>query len=217
MKCFAVLFDMDGTLLDTLQDLTDSVNELLANHGYAARTADYVRASVGNGVRALLQRTLPSPVPESLLEPLLSEYLGIYKKNMNNNTHPFDRVMDILAILKENGVKTAVVSNKPDHAVVALSKSIFGELIDLSMGEREGIPRKPDPQSIHIALTELGVKPCEALYVGDSCVDIQTAKNAGLGSVGVTWGYCDAGALIAEGADYIIDNIDGLLPLVTGS
>jgi phosphoglycolate phosphatase len=216
MKYKAVLFDMDGTLLDTLQDLSDSVNALLLGHGYPERPVDYVRRSVGNGVRALLKRALPHPATEEELDGLMEEYTAIYKKNLKNTTKPFPGVMDALAALKKDGVKTAIISNKPDYAVVPLSNDIFGSLIDIAMGEREGIPRKPDPKCINIALDALGVTAAEALYVGDSGVDIQTAKNSGLGSVGVTWGFRGENELRAEGAAHIINEIGEIIPLVAG-
>ncbi len=217
MKYKAVLFDMDGTLLDTLQDLTDSVNELLENHGYPTRSMDYVRESVGNGVRVLLKRTLPETVREAELEVLMREYFGIYQKNMNNHTRPFPGVMDVLQYLQQNSIRTAIISNKPDSAVVALSKDLFGSLIDYTMGEKEGIPRKPDPKSAHMVLEHLDVAASGAMYVGDSDVDIKTAKNAGVCSVGVTWGFRSADELAAEGADHIISDIRELIALTGGS
>jgi phosphoglycolate phosphatase len=216
MKYKAVLFDMDGTLLDTLQDLTDSVNELLENHCYPARSMDCVRESVGNGARALLKKTLPENVRENELETLIQEYFGIYQKNMNNHTRPFPGVMDVLQYLRQNNVRTAIISNKPDPAVVTLSKNLFGSLIDYTMGEREGIPRKPDPAGAHMALERLDVAASGAMYVGDLAVDIKTAKNAGVRSVGVTWGFRGADELAAAGADHIISDIRELIALTGG-
>jgi len=206
----AVIFDMDGTILNTLDDLYESVNITLDNFGFPKRTLDEVRQFVGNGVRLLFQRALPNEVNDDVLEKSIIFFKKTYAQNMYNHTAPYDSIKKILKELNNNGVKIAVVSNKFDLAVKELSKKYFGDLIDISVGQSDEVPQKPAPNGVFKAMKDLGVK--SAIYVGDSDVDVQTAKNANLPCIGVTWGFRDREYL--KGADYIIDTPDELIEII---
>lgn len=206
----AVIFDMDGTILNTLDDLYESVNITLDNFGFPKRTLDEVRQFVGNGVRLLFQRALPNEVNDDVLEKSIIFFKKTYAQNMYNHTAPYDSIKKILKELNNNGVKIAVVSNKFDLAVKELSKKYFGDLIDISVGQSDEVPQKPAPNGVFKAMRELDVK--SAIYVGDSDVDVQTAKNANLPCIGVTWGFRDREYL--KGADYIIDTPDELIEVI---
>ncbi len=210
-----ILFDLDGTLLDTLDDLTDSVNELLIQQGFPTRTPREIRSFLGNGARILLARSFPQQPSAAALDGYLTLYKAIYQRNMNNKTKPYPGVMETLAALHRAGVKMAVVSNKPDWACVDLCKKTFSGLIDLAVGDRPDIPKKPAPDAVHYVLDRLSCADnCRGLYVGDSEVDIRTAKNAGLSSVGVCWGFRDRDILAKEKADFIIEHPQELLQIV---
>lgn len=184
-----VIFDMDGTLLDTLEDLKDAVNEGLSVKGYPARSLEEIRQFVGNGVGVLLRNAVPEGTSEADMEVCLEAFKAHYAKHWQDKTKPYDGILQLLADLKASGKKTAVISNKYDEAVVQLCKDYFPELFDAARGERAGVPRKPAPDGIYSILEELGSVKEHAVYVGDSEVDMETAKNAGLVSVGVTWGF----------------------------
>lgn len=206
----AVIFDMDGTILNTLDDLYESVNITLDNFGFPKRTLDEVRQFVGNGVRLLFQRALPNEVNDDVLEKSIIFFKKTYAQNMYNHTAPYDSIKKILKELNNNGVKIAVVSNKFDLAVKELSKKYFGDLIDISVGQSDEVPQKPAPNGVFKAMKDLDVK--SAIYVGDSDVDVQTAKNANLPCIGVTWGFRDREYL--KGADYIINTPDELIEII---
>jgi len=217
MKYDTVLFDLDGTLLDTVDDLTDSVNEVLEANGYPLRTRDEVRLATGNGARYLFRKVLPEGVSDSAMDDIMAQYKIIYKKNMRNKTKPYDGIMDMLGELKTLGVKTAVISNKPDYAVGSLCRDYFGEHIDIAVGDRPDVARKPEPESGEIVMQKLGSEKEKTLYVGDSDVDIIMGRNLGVKSVGVPWGFRDVDSLKKEGADYIINEPGELVDIVKGS
>lgn len=206
----AVIFDMDGTILNTLDDLFKSVNITLNNFGFPQRTLEEVRQFVGNGVRVLFQKALPNNASEDDLERSICFFKKIYAKNMYNNTAPYDGIKKILRELKDNGIKTAVVSNKFDLAVKELSKKYFDNLIDISVGQADDVPQKPAPNGVFKVIKELNVN--SAIYVGDSNVDVETAKNANLLCIGVTWGFRDRNDL--SGAGYIVDTPDELIEII---
>ena len=201
-----VVFDLDGTLLDTLGDLADGVNFALTQHGYPARTLDEVRQFVGNGVRNLIERSIPDGVENPDFEPCLHMFKDHYSKNMQNKTRPYEGIMELLEALREADIKTAIVSNKFDKAVKELSSEYFGDHIAVSIGESARIHKKPSPDCVYEALHALGSPVQTAIYVGDSEVDVRTAHNAGLPCVGVTWGFREKEILVKEGAEYIIDH-----------
>jgi len=209
-----VVFDLDGTLLDTLEDLADGVNFALTKSGYPARTLEEVRLFVGNGVRNLIEQSIPGGMGNPDFEPCLHDFKEHYSKNMQNKTRPYDGVMELLETLRSAGIKTAIVSNKFDKAVKELSKEYFGDNIAVSIGESARIHKKPAPDCVYEALNELVSEPGTAVYVGDSEVDVRTAHNAGLPCVGVTWGFRGKEILVKEGAEYIIDHPLELLDIL---
>ncbi len=207
-----VIFDLDGTLLDTLEDLCDAVNYILKRYGCPARSMEEVRAFVGNGAEMLMRRAVPADFDMSLFAVCLQEYVDYYEAHSQIKTKPYPGVLEMLQMLKAAGVKTAVTSNKPDGAVKLLSKRYFGDLIDAALGDREGIARKPSPEPCCLVMKELGCT--EAVFVGDSEVDVATAKNAGIPEISMTWGFRDRDCLVEAGAPYLADNaaqLEGLL------
>lgn len=206
MKYEAVIFDLDGTVLDTLGDLAASVNHALASRGLTERSLDEIRAFVGNGIKNLVSRSAGQSVGEREKEILLDTFRKHYALHCADETKPYAGIPELLTELKEKGVKTAVVSNKAHGAVVKLAEKYFPGQFSCVLGERDGIPRKPAPDSVEYALSCLGVKKENAVYVGDSEVDILTARNAGLESVIVTWGFRDRETLEKSGAEKTADD-----------
>lgn len=186
-----VIFDLDGTLLDTLTDLTDSVNHVLSVYGYPARSREEIRSFIGNGVRKLMRRAVAEPVPDSVFAELFAAFQRYYTAHCAVKTRPYDGIPKLLRELKNAGFRLAVVSNKNDVAVKALTEHFFPGLLDVSIGQREGVPVKPAPDMVEIALTQLGTGPRQAIYVGDSHVDRATAATAGLRLILVAWGFGD--------------------------
>lgn len=209
MKYKAVLFDMDGTLLDTLADMAAAVNHILSVHGYPLRTEEEVRAFVGNGARKLMERALPPGVTGVAFEALLEEYRQWYEAHACVKTAPYPGVPAVLAALHRAGVRCAVVSNKPDGATRELAARFFPGLP--AFGQRDGIPAKPAPDMVYHALAELGVEASAAAYVGDSEVDVALARNAGLPLVAVSWGFRGREALEEAGAELVVDDAATLL------
>lgn len=211
-----VVFDLDGTLLNTLDDLRDSTNFALSKFGYPERTLSEIKTFVGNGVRLLIERAIPSGALNPDFEDCLEIFKAHYKENMFNKTIPYEGVLDMLNTLDLRGIQTAVVSNKFDIAVKDLCKKYFGDLIKIAVGENEekGIRKKPFPDSVLRAVLELGVNTNNTIYVGDSETDIQTARNAGLLSVGCLWGYRSEKVLRDEGANYIINSPEEIIGLI---
>ena len=210
------IFDLDGTLLDTLQDLADSANYALTLHGLPARTVEEVRQFVGNGVGLLIHRAVPEGTAEELEGQVLRDFRAHYLLNMENRTAPYPGVPDLLDALRAAGVRTAVVSNKFDGAVKGLCQNYFGQRVEAAIGESQGVARKPAPDTVFRALTELGQAPEGAVYVGDSDVDILTAKNAGLPCIAVSWGFRSRAFLEANGARVIADTMQELEQLLLG-
>lgn len=214
MKYEAVIFDLDGTLLNTLDDLADSVNYALKNNGMPARSVDEVRNFVGNGIGKLMERSVPNGRENPLFDKAFADFKAHYDKNCRNKTKPYDKIMPMLKTLKENNVKLAIVSNKADFAVQKLSEDFFEGLIDYSVGEREGIRRKPAPDSVNEVIKKFGVKKEKAIYVGDSDVDIMTAENANLSCISVSWGFKGRKFLEDMNAKIIIDSPDEIFDLL---
>lgn len=214
MNFKTVIFDLDGTLLDTLDDLMNSVNYALLKFGFPARSKEEIRRFVGNGVGKLIKRAVPAGTDEQTEGECLDVFRKHYSEHKQDLTAPYDGVVPVLLKLKEAGIKTAVVSNKFDAAVKELCKPFFGDLIPVSIGERENVRRKPAPDSVFEALKELGENAESAIYVGDSDTDVETAKNAGLPCIGVTWGFRDRDVLEKAGAEFIISNASEILNIV---
>lgn len=205
MKINTVIFDLDGTLLNTLEDLTDSVNYALKEFGFPIRTIDEIRQFVGNGVKVLMKLAVPKGTSPEITEQCLLTHRKYYSDNLQNKTRPYDGILDLLAELKSKDFKLAVVSNKYDSAVKALCNQYYGDYIQVAIGESAGVAKKPAPDSVYTALEQLNSGIEQAIYIGDSDVDIHTAHNAGIKCVSVTWGFRDRQVLTEEGADYIID------------
>jgi phosphoglycolate phosphatase len=214
MKYNTVIFDLDGTLLNTLDDLRDSLNEILDKHGFSPRNLEEVRRFVGNGVRNLIRLSVPENCCEEEVDRIMDEFKVNYKNNMQNKTRPYNGIMELLLDLHRYNYKIAIVSNKFDPAVKALSRTYFGNLIPVAIGETSDIKRKPAPDSIFTAIAELGSDLKSTILVGDSETDVQTAKNAGIPCIGVTWGFRSREVLRSEGADYLIDTPKELLTLL---
>ena len=210
----AVIFDLDGTLLNTLGDLTAAVNHGLAACGLPARTEAQVRTYVGDGVKELIARACPADAEETTKAAVLAAYLPYYAAHNMDFTAPYEGVMELLTDLRQQGVKVAVVSNKHDSGVQALCAHYFGGLLDLAVGGGDSRPLKPAPDSLLYAIERLGVAPAEVWYVGDSTQDVLTAHNAGVKCAAVTWGFQDASRLAAEKPTCLVDTADQLLAAV---
>lgn len=209
-----IIFDMDGTTLDTLQDLADSMNFTLNTFGFPARTLEEVRSFVGNGAARFMELSLPGGSDNPQFENCLAAFKKRYAENLQNKTAPFAGIPELLEKLHKENYKLAIVSNKFDQAVKALNRKYFGKYITVAIGETEAIKKKPAPDSVFQALEELHTCAKKAIYVGDSEVDVKTARNSGLISVGVTWGFGSRKILEEEGADFIIDRPDELLNIL---
>ena len=207
----AVIFDLDGTLLNTLGDLRNAVNYALRRRGWPERTTEEVCAFVGNGIRNLIRMSTPEGEPVDVFDAGLAEFYEYYGAHMQDETVPYDGIMELLRQLKADGKKIGILSNKVHTAVVPLCRHYFGDLPDVIFGERPGVPRKPDPTSCLELMEKLGVTREETVYVGDSGVDMNTARNAGLLACGVTWGFRSRQVLLTSGANLLIDTPAGLL------
>lgn len=199
-KYNTVIFDLDGTLLDTLDDLTDSVNAVLANHRIQQYSREQIRSFVGNGIRRLMERAVPNGEQNPEFEQIYEEFREYYRVHCMDKTKPYPGIMDLLKQLSEEGCRLAIVSNKADFAVKKLRDHYFKGLVEVAIGERESVRRKPFPDTVYQALQELDADRSEAVYVGDSEVDLQTAANAQMDAVIVTWGFRDREVLISQGA-----------------
>ena len=201
-----VIFDLDGTLLNTLQDLTDSTNFALSQFNFLPKTIEQIRQYVGNGVSKLIERAIPNGLDNPHYEKCLNLFKAYYKENMFNKTEPYDGIISMLEKIKLLGIKTAVVSNKFDTAVKGLCEKYFNGLIDFCSGEndKEGILKKPAPDTILKVLNEFKIEPSQAVYVGDSEVDIATAKNAQIECISVLWGFKSKEFLLDNGAGILI-------------
>ncbi len=216
MKKKIFIFDMDGTLLNTLEDLMISTNYALSQFNYPIHTLEEIRFFVGNGVAKLIERAIPDGLNNPNYEKCLEIFKKHYAKNMYNHTSAYDGILEMLEDLKNKGIKTAVVSNKFDLAVKELSKKYFGNLIDIAIGENEkaGIKKKPAPDTVFEVLNLMNLKSEDAIYIGDSDVDIMTAKNSDMPCISVTWGFRDREFLIKNNATIIIDTPKEILQYV---
>lgn len=210
MKYQLAIFDLDGTILDTLEDLTDSLNYALEKANYQKRTLEEVRRFVGNGMLKLVCRALPKEAGEDVAKEVLAELKAHYKIHCADKTKPYEGILEMLRELKEAGMRMAVVSNKADYAVQILCEEYFPGIFDLTAGEKEGIKKKPAPDAVFAVLKELQIEKEQAVYIGDSDVDILTAKNAEMNSILVDWGFRDADFLKEQGAEILVHTTDEL-------
>ena len=200
------IFDLDGTLLDTLGDLAASVNYALRTYGMPEHTIDEVRRFVGNGVRKLMERAVPDGTDNPLFDEAFATFRQHYMEHSLDTTRPYEGVPEMLAALKAKGCHLAVVSNKMMAATQELCRHFFPETIEVAIGENEaeGIRKKPAPDTVIAALRQLGVGEEGAVYVGDSDVDIDTARNSNLPCISVLWGFRDRDFLLQHGASTLI-------------
>lgn len=206
----AAVFDLDGTLLNTLDDLADSTNYALSCYGYPRRTLEEVRRFVGNGVAKLIARAMPDGATEEETARCLAVFRAHYLTNMRNKTGPYPGILSLLDRLNEAGIPVAVVSNKFDDAVKSLCHHYFGDRVPVAIGESATVRKKPAPDSALAALDALHIPADRAVYIGDSDVDIQTAKAVGMDCISVTWGFRDADFLLANGAQRLVDTPEDL-------
>lgn len=199
-----VIFDLDGTLLNTLEDLRAAVNHALTRFGYPIKNLEEVRLAVGNGVGKLMERVLPGGLENPDFEDCLSAFREYYSQHLQDRTKPYPGILETLTLLKEQGYGLGIVSNKFDAAVKQLQEDYFPDTITVAIGESADVRKKPAPDCVFKAMAELGCRKEEAVYVGDSDVDAATAHNSGLRCIGVTWGFRDAHVLEEAGADWII-------------
>ncbi|MBQ8333278.1 MAG: HAD family hydrolase [Clostridia bacterium] len=209
MRYKAAIFDLDGTLLDTLDDLWDAVNAVMAHYGYPARTREEVRSFVGNGVERLIELCLPDGPDTPDFAGIVAYYRTYYNAHSEVKTRPYDGVTELIDRLGKAGIRTAVVSNKAHTATVNLCRKYFPGIGTVG-GEREadGVRRKPYPDMVLRAVEEIGVNPSDCAYIGDSEVDVLTAKNAGMDCISVLWGFRDRDMLESEGADCFAETTD---------
>lgn len=196
-----VIFDLDGTLLDTLEDLKDAVNYGLHTMHFPERTLEEVRMSVGNGVRRLMELSVPEGLANPEFEKTFALFQEYYKEHCNDKTRAYDGVVTLLHELQQEGYALAIVSNKLDTAVKALNELHFEGIVQVAIGETEGVARKPAPDMVEKALKELGRTKEHAVYIGDSEVDVLTAKNAKLPCISVLWGFRGKDFLAEHGAE----------------
>lgn len=196
----AIIFDLDGTLLDTLEDLADAVNFALQKNQLPPRTIDEIREFVGNGVRNLLIRAVEQGEQNPAFEQIFQDFRAYYEVHCNDKTKPYEGIMELLEELNKEGFRLAVVSNKLDSAVKELCKLHFKDVIPVAIGDKENQARKPAPDMVEAALSALGVGKEEAIYIGDSEVDIQTAENAQVPCISVLWGFRSRRFLDEHGA-----------------
>ncbi len=208
-KYNSVIFDLDGTLLNTLDDLHDAVAHSLAAYGLPARTLDEVRRFVGNGIRLLIERSVPEGCPDDITNSVFEEFKNYYGIHCNDKTKPYDGIPELLRQLKSCDIPCAIVSNKADFAVKTLARDYFDGLCAVAIGERDGIRKKPSPDSVFEAMALLDAK--KPVYVGDSEVDIATAKAAGIPCISVSWGFRGKNELISAGAEVICESTAELL------
>ena len=214
MRYQTAVFDLDGTLLDTLEDLYLATNSALESHSMPRRSRDEVRMFVGNGVEMLIRRAVPSCTDEETTLAVLADFKTTYAAICEDHTRPYDGILDMLRALREKGIRVAVVSNKFDAATKQLCQKYFGDLVEVAIGERAGVRKKPAPDTVYEALKELGMTATGAVYIGDSDVDIQTARNCGMPCISVTWGLRDKDFLLQSGAEILVDTPERLLGVI---
>ena len=214
MKYNTVIFDLDGTLINTLEDLTDSVNFAMREYGFPERTVEEVNRFVGNGVARLVNLSLPENTSEEIRGKCLAAFKKHYTAHSMDKTAPYPGIKQAVSELKNAGVRLAVVTNKMQEAATDIVRGFFGDTIDIVIGQVDSLPQKPAPDGVWRAIDMLGSARSESVYIGDSEVDCATAKNANLPVIGVTWGFRDRKVLEENKADYIIDDPGEILNII---
>ena len=205
------IFDLDGTLLSTLGDLAASCNYALRTNGLPERTIDEVRQFVGNGVKKLMERAIPGGLDNYKFDKTYADFRQHYMQHNLDTTKPYDGVMEMLEELRKRGKKVAVVSNKFYAATQELCRYFFGDLVPVAIGEREDIRKKPAPDTVLEAMRQLGATAEGAVYIGDSDVDIDTARNSGMPCISVLWGFRDKEFLLEHGATTLVSTPEEIL------
>ena len=214
MKYTTIIFDLDGTLLNTLADLAAATNHALAEHKLPQRTTDEVRRFVGNGIRKLIERAVPADTPAKLHEEVFASFNRYYKQHCADSTRPYEGVLQLLQQLRTASCRTAIVSNKADYGVQALAKQYFDGQLDAACGERAGIAKKPAPDMLLAIMQQLKAEPASTIYIGDSDTDIATASNAGVACIGACWGFRGRAFLEAHGAKLLAENVSDIWELI---
>ncbi len=212
----AAIFDLDGTLLDSLCDLHISVNHALHQMGYAERSLDEIRSFVGNGVGMLVQRAVPKGTEDAQVKQCLQLFKQHYVVHCREHTAPYDGIMSLLQELRQRGIRTAIVSNKLQAGVDELYEMHFRDVINAAIGEHDGVQRKPAPDMVEEAMVRLEMPKSDCLYIGDSEVDAQTARNAGVDDVSVLWVFRDEQTLRQAGATHFVNYPSELLQFFAG-
>lgn len=210
MKYKLAIFDMDGTILSTLDDLANGVDYALRENGLPARSKQETRAALGRGVRFLIEQSVLDGLSDAEISKVEEDFLKYYKVHSMDNTRPYDGIVELIKEVRASGIKTAVVSNKIDSAVKELCANFFEGAFDVAYGERVGIPRKPDPKPINAIIDEFRLSKNEVVYIGDSEVDLLTANNAKIDHIIVTWGFRDREFLEQNGAKNLVESMDRL-------
>lgn len=213
-KYTTIIFDLDGTLLNTLEDLTNAVNYVLNKHNFPIRTIDEIQSFVGNGIRKLIERALPHKINDMEFEIAFNEFQNYYGIHCQDATHPYENVIDLLKILRQKKYNIAIISNKSDDKVQVLKDTFFKNLVDIAVGTKDFAKTKPNPESTLSIISFFKSNKENCLFVGDSDVDILTAQNAGIRCISVSWGFKSKDDLIKSGATTIIDNPLQLLDLL---
>ena len=216
MKYKAAIFDMDGTILNTLDDLADTLNYGLRSYGMPERSLSEIRSFLGNGLRVLVEKSVPADTSKPVINLMCETFGNYYKDHCAIKTRPYDGINDLLQKVRDAGILTAVVSNKVDFAVQELCDEYFSGLFDYSVGERPGQRRKPFPDSVNAVIEYFGLSTDEAVYIGDSEVDFMTAKNAGMDVIMVDWGFRDEATLQMMGAKRIAHSTDEVYETIVG-
>lgn len=208
------IFDMDGTILNTLDDLADSMNYVLKQYNMPVRTIDEVRNFVGNGIRKLIERAAKEGTSEEQIDEMFNTFNEYYKTHCAVKTKAYDGIKELIVKLKAAGIKTAVISNKADYGVQALCEQYFDGLFDYAVGEKKGVRRKPCADSVYHVLEYFDIRQNRAVYIGDSDVDYKTSVNAGVDSIMVTWGFRDEEFLRAIGATRFVNRPEEIYDII---
>lgn len=206
MKYSLAIFDLDGTLLSTLEDIADSCNEILLRNNFPTRTYEEIKSFVGNGIPKLIERALPENTDSTTHKKITQEFIEYYRSHSAIKTAPYPGIKDFLTELKKAGIKIAVNSNKHEGASIDLCNKFFPDLIDAVAGGKPDVPHKPDPSGVNKILSTLAIPRDKVVYIGDSDVDVQTGANAGIAEIAVTWGFRSEEFLKEHGAKNLAHN-----------
>ena len=218
MNYKAIIFDLDGTLLNSLTDIADSVNIVLEKYNLPVHSIEDYKIFIGNGIEKLVERALPDNINKTDFEKFLAEIKSVYEKNQITKTKPYDGIIEMLKTLNDKDVSINILSNKPIDFTKMVVEHFLSEIkFDNVLGAREGIPKKPNPQAVFEIIDNLKLNKEEVLYVGDTGTDMQTAENADLTSVGVLWGFRSMEELVENNADYIIEEASKIIEIIEAS